>query len=99
MEFFGQVMENSGKDHPQNCACSYSHVLHHHRFGDFLECFGTVLRIFGGVFVRAFLLTQHSYFSTKLSGNKLNRGVEHTQCYISVFHNCKNVRLRIETVE
>jgi len=43
MEFFGQVRENSGKDHsqPQNFACSYSYVLHHHRFRDFLECFGT----------------------------------------------------------
>jgi len=37
--------------------------------------------------------------TAKLSGNELNRGVEHTQCYVSAFHDCKNVRLRIETVE
>jgi len=67
MEFFGQIRENSGKDHshPQNFACSYSYVLHHHRFRDFLECFGTVLGIFGVAFVRALLLTQHAYFSTR----------------------------------
>jgi len=55
MEFFGQVRENSGKDHshPQNFACSYSYVLYHHRFRDFLECFDTVLGIFGVAFVRA----------------------------------------------
>jgi len=49
MEFFGQVRENSGKDHshPQNFACSYSYVLHHHRFRDFLECFGNVLVLLG----------------------------------------------------
>ena len=59
MEFFGHVRENSGKDHshPQNFACSYSYVLHHQRFRDFLECFGTVLGIFGVAFVRA--LTAH----------------------------------------
>jgi len=55
MEFFGQVRENSGKDHlhPQSFACSYSYVLHHHRFRDFLECFGIVLGIFGVAYVRA----------------------------------------------
>jgi len=55
MEFFEQVRENSGKDHshPKNFACSYSYVLHHHRFRDFLECFSTVLGIFGVAFVRA----------------------------------------------
>jgi len=65
-EFFGQVRENSGKDHshPQNFACSYSYVLHHHRFGDFLECFGTVLGIFGVAFVRALLLTTCTIFYT-----------------------------------
>jgi len=65
MEFFRQVKENSGKDHsyPQNFACSYSYVLHHHRFRDFLECFGTVLRIFGVAFVRALLMTQHDTHS------------------------------------
>ena len=64
MEFFGQVTKNSGKDHlhPQNFACSYSYVLHHHRFRDLLECFGTVLGIFGVAFVRALLLTQHAHF-------------------------------------
>jgi len=36
--------------------------------------------------------------TAKLSGNELNRGAEHTQCYVSAFHDCKNVRLRIETV-
>jgi len=67
MEFFGQVRANSGKDHshPKNFACSYSYVLHHHRFRDFLECFGTVLGIFEVAFVRALLLTQHAYFSTR----------------------------------
>jgi len=65
MEFFGQVRENSGKDHshPQNFARSYSYVLHHHRFRDFLECFDTVLGIFGVAFVRALLLTQYAHFS------------------------------------
>jgi len=55
MEFFEQVRENSGKDHshPKNFACSYSYVLHHHRFGDYLEFFSTVLGIFGIAFVRA----------------------------------------------
>jgi len=67
MEFFGQVRENSVKDHshPQNFAYSYSYVLHQHRFRDFLECFGTVLEIFGVAFVRALLLAQHAYFSTR----------------------------------
>ena len=67
MEFFGKVRENSGKDHlhPQNFACSYSYVLHHHRFGNFLECFGTVRGIFGVAFVRALLLAKHAYFSTR----------------------------------
>jgi len=66
MEFFRQVKENSRKDHlyPQNFACPYSYVLHQHRFRDFLECFGTVLEIFGVAFVRALLLAQHAYFST-----------------------------------
>jgi len=41
MAFFGQVRENSGKDHshPQNFACSYSYVLHHHRFRGFFGMF------------------------------------------------------------
>jgi len=49
MESFGQVRENTGKDHshPQNFAWSYSYVLPHHRFRDFLECVGTVLGLFG----------------------------------------------------
>jgi len=40
MELFGQVRENSGKDHshPKKFACSYSYVLHHHRFRDFWNC-------------------------------------------------------------
>jgi len=65
MEFFAQVWENSGKDHshPQYFARSYSYVLHHHRFRDFLECFGTVLGIFGVAFLRALLLTQHAHFA------------------------------------
>jgi len=65
MEFFGQVRENSGKDHshPQNFTCSYSYVLNHHRFRDLLKCFGAVLGIFGVAVVRALLLTQHAHFS------------------------------------
>jgi len=48
MDIFGQVRENLGKDHshPRNFASSYSYVVHHHRFRDFLECFGTVLEGF-----------------------------------------------------
>jgi len=40
MEFFRQVRVNLGKDHshPQNFACFYFYVLHHHRFKDFLYC-------------------------------------------------------------
>jgi len=33
--------------------------------GIFLECFGSVLGIFGVALVRALLLTQHAYFSTR----------------------------------
>jgi len=33
--------------------------------GDFLECFGTVLGIFGVAFVSVLLLTQRAYFSTR----------------------------------
>jgi len=37
------------------CACSYTYVLHHHRFRDF---FGTVLEIFGVAFVTALHMQQ-----------------------------------------
>jgi len=35
--FFGYVWENSGKNpsHPEKIACSFTYVLHHHRFRDF----------------------------------------------------------------
>jgi len=39
------------------------------------------------------------YITAKISGNALKRGVEHTQFYVGVVHNCKNIRLRIKTVE
>jgi len=61
---FRQVGEISSKDHshPQDFACSYSYVLHQRRFRDFLECFGTVLGIFGVAFVRALLALLQPFF-------------------------------------
>jgi len=32
--------------------------------------------------------------TARISGNALGWGVEHTQCYVSAVHNCKNTRLR-----
>jgi len=73
MEFFGQVRENSGKDHsqPQNFACSYSYVLHHHRFRDFLECFGSVLGIFRVAFVRALFHTNCLLLAVELEEGRV----------------------------
>ena len=48
--------------------------------------------------------TQHSkttteqFITAKVSGNALKQGAEHTQCYVSAVHNCKNMRMRIKTV-
>jgi len=39
------------------------------------------------------------FITAEISGNALKQGVEHTQCYGSAIHNCKNIRLRIKTVE
>jgi len=36
------------------------------------------------------------FMTAKISGN---RGVEHTRCNVSAVPNCKNIKLRIETVE
>jgi len=40
-DFFGYVSENSGKNasHPEKIACSFTCVLHRHRFRDFLVLF------------------------------------------------------------
>jgi len=32
-------------------------------------------------------------------GPSQHRGVEHTQCYVSAVHNCKNIRLRECVIE
>jgi len=39
------------------------------------------------------------FIPTKISGNVLKPGVEHTQCYVRAVHNCKNTRLRESLVE
>jgi len=39
--------------HPRKFRCSYTYAPHHHRFRDFQGVFGTVLGIFGVLFVRA----------------------------------------------
>jgi len=39
--------------------------------------------------------------TAKISGNALKQESteEHTQCYVSAVHNCKNIRWRIKKVE
>jgi len=66
MEFFGQVRIRAKiirtpkiLPAPTPMSCTTTDL------GDFLECFGTVLGIFGVAFVRVLLLTQRAYFSTR----------------------------------
>ena len=37
--------------------------------------------------------------NSKIIRQSVKTGIEHTQCYVSVVHKCKNIRLRIKTVE
>jgi len=47
----------------------------------------------------AFIARTEPFITAKYPATRQNRRVEHILCYANAVHNCKNIRLRIKTVE